>query len=459
MATTNFINGTVIQDDWMNDVDAVAYETVPFHTASLAILAGSAGAANVGYTPAGAGASATITVQGKLRESVSVLDFGASPSASATANTAALAAAFVASTNVYAPAGTYNLAATTTIPPWGHLHGDGVHNTNFVITTDNVAFVTQYWSQISHIKVTKSGLHTKNLIEVGSALLDAGRTTLSNIWVEGAGNDGIQLIYGNLGQLENIVSISNGRDGVNFKAGNIDLNAWTTTGYIDVRGNARDGFHVEANAVFGTALASSTNNFYAVTAQENGRYGINIGTRSNLLMGGYGELNGTADIYLGSSARGNRICVMQGIVTDASPNPSFNMVENGNSQAGYQRIFQGRVGFSGLPTAGFRITQDDDTSGTLTFRKTAQNTYAIETNSSGAPHRVVFASADGPTVWEFGGAIQLSTGVMILTGTGSPEGVVAAIIGSLYTRTDGGTLTTLYVKTADGGGTTGWTAK
>lgn len=44
-------------------------------------------------------------------------------------------------------------------------------------------------------------------------------------------------------------------------------------------------------------------------------------------------------------------------------------------------------------------------------------------------------------------------------GTGSPEGVVAAPIGHLYLRSDGSTSTTLYVKTADDGEATGWTAK
>jgi hypothetical protein len=44
-------------------------------------------------------------------------------------------------------------------------------------------------------------------------------------------------------------------------------------------------------------------------------------------------------------------------------------------------------------------------------------------------------------------------------GTGSPEGVVTADIGTLYMRTDGSTSTTLYVKTAGNGLATGWTAK
>jgi hypothetical protein len=43
-------------------------------------------------------------------------------------------------------------------------------------------------------------------------------------------------------------------------------------------------------------------------------------------------------------------------------------------------------------------------------------------------------------------------------GTGTPEGVVTATVGSLFSRTDGGATTTLYVKTS-GTGNTGWTAK
>ena len=45
-----------------------------------------------------------------------------------------------------------------------------------------------------------------------------------------------------------------------------------------------------------------------------------------------------------------------------------------------------------------------------------------------------------------------------ISGAGTPEGVVTAVVGSLFTRTDGSTSTTLYVKTS-GTGNTGWTAK
>lgn len=43
-------------------------------------------------------------------------------------------------------------------------------------------------------------------------------------------------------------------------------------------------------------------------------------------------------------------------------------------------------------------------------------------------------------------------------GAGSPEGVITAPVGALYTRTDGGENTTLYVKES-GAGNTGWVAK
>ncbi len=44
------------------------------------------------------------------------------------------------------------------------------------------------------------------------------------------------------------------------------------------------------------------------------------------------------------------------------------------------------------------------------------------------------------------------------SGTGTPESVVTAPVGSLFTRTDGGANTTLYVKES-GTGNTGWAAK
>ena len=56
------------------------------------------------------------------------------------------------------------------------------------------------------------------------------------------------------------------------------------------------------------------------------------------------------------------------------------------------------------------------------------------------------------------GSIQIKSGPRIISGTGSPEGVVTATVGSVFLRTNGGASTTLYVKES-GTGNTGWVAK
>jgi hypothetical protein len=55
-------------------------------------------------------------------------------------------------------------------------------------------------------------------------------------------------------------------------------------------------------------------------------------------------------------------------------------------------------------------------------------------------------------------SIELWNGAKILSGAGSPEGVVTAFVGSIYTNNNGGASTTLWIKTS-GNGNTGWTAK
>ena len=50
-----------------------------------------------------------------------------------------------------------------------------------------------------------------------------------------------------------------------------------------------------------------------------------------------------------------------------------------------------------------------------------------------------------------------TSNVAWLSGTGSPEGVTSGVIGSLYSRTDGGVNTSLYIKQS-GTGNTGWAA-
>jgi len=54
--------------------------------------------------------------------------------------------------------------------------------------------------------------------------------------------------------------------------------------------------------------------------------------------------------------------------------------------------------------------------------------------------------------------LRFLTGCLVKTGTGSPEGVVAAPVGSIYLRADGSSGTCIYSKQS-GSATTGWVAK
>jgi len=98
MATIDFTNGTIIPASWLNDVNTKTYADT---------------SNTVGYTPAGTGAVAT-TVQAKLRESVSILDFGADPTG-AVSIVAAVNLAQAAHTKITIPAGIYLIATNLTI--------------------------------------------------------------------------------------------------------------------------------------------------------------------------------------------------------------------------------------------------------------------------------------------------------------------------------------------------------
>ena len=75
------------------------------------------------------------------------------------------------------------------------------------------------------------------------------------------------------------------------------------------------------------------------------------------------------------------------------------------------------------------------------------------------PGTDVTVSAGNLVIGAAGQGIYFSSGGLIwLTGTGTPQSVVTAPVGSLFTRTDGGANTTLYVKES-GAGNTGWVAK
>jgi hypothetical protein len=104
---------------------------------------------------------------------------------------------------------------------------------------------------------------------------------------------------------------------------------------------------------------------------------------------------------------------------------------------GTQAFTLGAIGAGG---ATFYYGSGNTTSGTMAADWTVTNgNLAI-----GAAGKGIDFSGNGGVLWR--------------CGAGTPEGVVTAPVGSLYTNTSGGAGTTLYVKES-GAGNTGWVAK
>jgi hypothetical protein len=101
----------------------------------------------------------------------------------------------------------------------------------------------------------------------------------------------------------------------------------------------------------------------------------------------------------------------------------------------------------------------------VVIRSGAQSNRITDYLSNTTVQNFLNSDTSNTNVWNYSQNLLLlntltigNAGVTISSGSGSPEGVVTAVIGSLFLRNDGSTSTTLYVKTS-GTGNTGWTAK
>lgn len=152
MADTTFVSGTVIASTWLNDINDAVYSGIgaggvaPTTAAAVRTNLGypaSTGSSLLGHVSAGTGAVAT-TVQTKLRESVSVKDFGAVGDGVAD-DTAAINSAITAVSTtggkVFFPKGTYKVTSTITITSSAGVTLEGESRTASVIKTNQATGV------------------------------------------------------------------------------------------------------------------------------------------------------------------------------------------------------------------------------------------------------------------------------------------------------------------------------
>ena len=100
----------------------------------------------------------------------------------------------------------------------------------------------------------------------------------------------------------------------------------------------------------------------------------------------------------------------------------------------------------------FSRNRSDASAVPMAFFNGATENLRINTNSD------VTVNLGNLVIGTAGKGVSLPGGITWTSGAGSPEGVVTAPVGSLYSRSDGGVLTSLYVKQS-GAGNTGWVGK
>ena len=136
IATVNYIETNANTVTFLTGLNVG--DLVQFSTASP-VSAGSTLSSNVQYTPAGTGAVAT-TVQAKLRESVSVKDFGAKGDGVTDDTTAINAAITFASNHIlYFPKGDYKISSTINFGLMTSIVGEGPQASRIIASHSGVA--------------------------------------------------------------------------------------------------------------------------------------------------------------------------------------------------------------------------------------------------------------------------------------------------------------------------------
>ncbi len=267
----------------------------------------------VTFLQAGTGA-VTRTAQAKMRDVVSVKDFGAVGDG-VTDDTAAIQAALdslpSAGGEVYVPTGQYRVTAGLVASKRVRLVGAGY---SFLLASASPCVIVKA-STVSGpvLTLSASASTVENLSflgEVGNTgdgiLIRSSRGTLRDVSVFQMGQDGIRIGTDagnencNLWYLSNVKTKSNGQHGLHLSEGAgplADTNAGTCVN-IDAQSNGAAGVYLNG---------SQLNTFVGGAYQNNGTYGIHLSSNASyhVFSGGDPEANSIAQVRLDAGAVGN----------------------------------------------------------------------------------------------------------------------------------------------------------
>jgi len=362
MADTNFVPGTVVTSEWLNEVNDTIHSPLSqtFDDDTLGFLV-------VKNTSNGYNA-----LRGFSKVEQELIQSGAS----AADHASVLDVMLSTEKHLYLPRGTWRRSTKWSVTNGMHIEGAGAGLTVVTATADVEAMeLTGEFVKVHGLTLNKTGTHTKNLLNIGTVAGSlADRAHLHDLIVTGAGQDGIVLYAGNSGTLSSIRTRSNGRDGLRFdRPVSPDNHAWTLAGFIDASNNGRDGVRFDDGISLSDAYASKTHSGGTIIAQSNAGWGVYIGsTRNNLSI--YAESNAAGNVYVGEFASGNRIAILEGVVVGnvggVAGSLDGNEVIQLNHNANFRAGFKSRLELSGGSGKGYRIAGDDGTAGFLDVEKT-----------------------------------------------------------------------------------------
>lgn len=473
--------------------------------ATLAQLAASGGAALIGYLPAGSGAVAT-TVQAKLRESVSVKDFGAVGDGVAD-DTAAIQAAIDYAASLYSVVSGYPRGGIQVFIPQGaykcsglilkngvSLRGEGNYKTLILMTSNggtlfkNASATSQlsadsvYWNEYSNFSFIPDPSVTFSSPTVLWNMTGFARSVFRNLGTAFKGNvTSWQLIGATLASsggptswyndFYDIFTEGTATGGIGWDLGDTlaTKEQFTTWNWYGGRtsGNAGTGTGMKINSATGVNLYGHV----FENLSDELLIGSPSGTRGCLevnLFGCYFEgSNNGYTIYPNATNIGLIKCFATG-VTNTDNGVQTTIINNSemqfpvNNVANAFNLIQANAAnkpqIKGSTAPGWRL---NNAAGNWLdiFNGAATSSATDYFRVDDVIGRTLIKSGSSGT--QFYGT-QFSFGnqnaVSLFIGTGTPEAAVTASVGSLFMRTNGGAGTSLYVKES-GTGNTGWVGK
>lgn len=450
-----------------DDVTTI-YDIDPINTDTLSQLAASGGSDLIGFLQAGTGAVAR-TAQDKMRDVVSVKDFGAVGDG-VTDDTAAIAAAITYAKTLSKPelvidAGVYLTSSTLTfdLPNYSTIRFIG----EILTATGNPAIrigstSTNYFGYCVHgVKVRRSSNDTTN----GSTGVQLRNIVACHIDIrECTGfQDGVLCLadQGNGGVSYNEIHLGFIHD----NRYNLHLQA-TGVGYV----NENMFFGGTFNHSSGYPAVSTVNIWidYATYRHNNNRF-FCPSLEDNSTLAVAAIINGDNNILI--HPRLERSVSSSTYEIQFTANSGENQIFGTAFSILTTNIADSGVGNSWETREGrLYQSQTTDTAGraVVVARGLASNDARVFSGLSTSGTENFFVRGDGRVssassgYFETGVRWSTSSGTRndrgLFSGSGSPEGVVTANPGSMYLNTAGGAGTTLYVKES-GGSNTGWVAK